>query len=434
MTLPGATYLDFPIGNGLFRTNPQIGPAVYTSFFTLWPPTQQPISDFTNYTLDDSGSGYRDTSSLTTSDADMYYLALAIRVMFATSGGQDPTPEQINSCVSSFSQKVNAMGVGLDDQTLYTPQLGTQDAGLVSRVSYLLQTFVHLNAIKGLLPTTESNNGLIINAGPALTMLIESGLTTASLSEQVASSVIGVELYTPMPFLDTYSCTVPIIKTVDYAVPPSPTLAQLTSRLGETLGYLWASDFLVRNGFVNASSRIPVFARTLYSVALESTSRLLRGQCVTSSTPGLAPVMPWTSNVSLTALGFQLDGASPGGTSPDATILQSFTPFSPPTHISVRPLLTPLAIAVEKLLRCNQSIPQSPPAQYYFGGYVDSSLVSYFTYLYTTGNRSHMLLTGDVDADLLPFIKFISLQHPAVALFMNQVKLGQTSQALVTRF
>lgn len=430
VTLPSRGYLDFPTGNGIFQTNPQVGPAVFTSFFTLWPKAVDPISDFSSYTL--SNAGVTDTSDQVTSDADMYYLALTLRTLMSTFSARQPSLEQINSCISTFSSKINAMGVSQVGSTIFTPTLGTQDAGLVSRISYLLLTFLHLHAINPLLPANQSNHGLIVNAGPALTMLVESGLTTASLAAQAATSGIGIQLYTPLAFLDAYSCTVPVIKTTGLESPAVPTLPQLTSRLGEVLGYLWSCDFLVRNGFVNASSAIPFFARSLYSITLEATTRLLRGQCATSSVPSLAPVMPWTTCISNTNFGFQLDGASPGGNSPDATLLQTFTPFSPPTHLSIRPLLNPLTVSVDKLLKCTQSVPQASPAQYFFGGYVDPELVGYYTYLYTSENRSQMLLTGKVDTDLKPFVKIVSLQHPAVALLMNQVKLGVLSQPLVT--
>ncbi len=422
IVLPAAGYLDFPIGNGLCLTNAQVGSSL-TSFFTLWPKTSPSIFDFGNYyTLPNAGSGLTDTSSVVTSDSDLYYLALTIRILFSTPGGQAPTTDQINTCATAFQLRLEQMGVGETDYTLFTQNLGDQDAGLVSRAAYLLLTYLHLYAIKDLLPRSgpaSSAYGIIVNAGLTMTMLIESGMTTLSLNSQPTSPV-GVRLYASVAFIDTYWCTIPVIKT---SAALSPSLPRLTSRLGEVLGYLWACDILISKGWVTGSQNIPRLSRSLYSIVLESTSRLLRGQCVTTSVPGLAPVMPWTTDFSQTAIGFQLDGASPGGTSPDAAILQSFIPFSPPTHESLRPLLSPLMIAVEKLIRCDQSIPQAPPAQYYYGQYVDAILVGYFTYLYSSGDRTQMLLSGRVDADLSPFIKFISLQHPSVALLMNQMKL-----------
>lgn len=433
ITLPGIGYFDFPVGNGMFQTNPQVGPAAFTSFFTLWPPPGQQISDFTSYALQNSGSGVHDTNNSIDTDLDMYDLALAIRVLTATSGAQPATREQINSAVTIWQTKLSEMGVGESDYTLFTENLGPQDAGLVSRVAYLLLTAIHLNAVSGILPNTGSANGYITAFNPQLTMLIESGLTTVSLQSQ-ASSSLGKKLYTPLAFLDSYSCTVPVIKTVGYSTPPNPTPTQLTSRLGEVLGYLWASDFLVSNGFVMANTRIPALSRTLYSIVLESTTRLLQGQCPIRSVPNLSPVMPWTTNISHTAIGFQLDGATPGGTSPDATLLQTFTPFTPPSHLSIRQYLTPLTIAVDKLLHCKQRIPQSPPAVYAFVSFVDPELVGYYAYLYTTGDQTSMLLSGKVSKDLTSFIKTVDLQHPAVALMMNQAKLNVTTQVLVTRF
>lgn len=436
VTLPGIGYFDFPVGNGIFQTNPQVGTS-FTSFFTLWPPPIQPISDFTSYSLPNSGSGVRDTNHSVNTDLDMYDLAMTMRVLTATPGTPPATADQINSCTTDWIQKLNQMGVGENDYTLFmNPEPlppSPQDAGLVSRVAYLLLTAIHLNAISSILPNTGSAHGYITAFNPQLTMLVESGLTTVSLDSQAGSS-IGTALYTPLGFLDTYSCTVPVIKTVGYSTPLDPTPAQLTSRLGEVLGYLWASDFLVSGGFVTANPRIPALSRALYSIVLESTTRLLQGQCPIRGVPNLAPVMPWTTEISHTNIGFQLDGATPGGNSPDATLLQTFTPFTPASHLSIRQYLTPLTIVVEKLLRCKQAIPQSPPAVYAFLSYVDPELVGYYTYLYTTGNRTNMLVSGKVDSDLIPFVKTIDLQHPAVALLMNQAKLNVTTQVLVTRF
>lgn len=433
ITLPGIGYFDFPVGNGMFATTPQVGLTSYTSFFTLWPPPSQQISDFSSYSLPNSGSGVQDTNNSIETDLDMYDLALAIRVLTSTPGARPATREQINSVISAWQPKLSQMGVGEQDYTLFTQHLKSQDAGLVSRVAYLLLTAIHLNAVSGILPNTGSANGYITAFNPQLTMLIESGLTTVSLAAQQSSS-LGVPLYTPLAFLDTYTCTVPVIKTVDPPSPPNPTPAQLTSRLGEVLGWLWASDFLVSNGFVTASSRVPAFSRALYSIVLESTTRMLQGQCPIPATPNLAPVMPWTTLISHTELGFQLDGATPGGNSPDATLLQTFTPFNPSSHFSIRPYLSPLTVSVDKLLHCKQPIPQASPTVYAFLSYVDPELVGYYTYLYTTGNRSNMLLSGKVDADLTSFVKTIDLQHPAVALMMNQAKLNVTTQVLVTRF
>lgn len=431
VSLPGTGYLDFPLGNGLNQTLPQVGSQL-SSFYTLWPPPADPVSDFTSYNL--SAVNFTDTSTTTTTDLDMYDLALAIRVLNSTAN-HAYTQEQINACVSVWQAKLNDMGVG-DDYTLFTQNLGSQDAGLVSRIAYLLLTYIHLNAVNPSLSINSSVNGVISNATSQLIMLIEGGLTTASLSSQQASS-LGIPVYTPLAFLDVYTATIPVIKTVGYSVTPT-SLPQLSSRFGETLGYLWACDFLV-SGSLAASSglspQISYLARTLISITNESSVRILRGQCSGGTAiPSLAPVMPWTTLVSPSQIGFQLDGATPGGTSPDSTHLQTFTPFTPASHYYIRNYLSSISIQVDKLLRCTQQVPQALSAPYSYNGFVDSNLVGYFAYLYTVGNRATMLETGIVDTDLLPFIKMITLQHPAVALLMNQVKQGLSSSVIVTRF
>jgi hypothetical protein len=418
ITLPGADYFDFPLGNGLFQTNARVG-LQDVNFFTIWPKPIDSIRDF-SYALTNLPSSYRDTSAAVATDTDLYNLALAIRILFLNPAGQAPSDIQINSAVSTLVTKLGELAIGLNDHSLFTTQLGEQDAGLLSRVSNLVLTFLHLNAISDRLPNSRSANGWLTESRPKIVMLIESGLTTTSLGQQ---SFKNVGLYTPMPFIDTYSCTAPVIKTAGLPAVPAKGLPQLTSRLGEVLGYFWACDNLVSNNFVSAAPASAYFARALYSITLEATSRLLRGQCTASSTPTLAPVMPWTSLISQSAIGFEFDGSTPAGSSPDSALLQSFLPFTPASHHSVRPLLAGLTIAVEKLLRCSQSIPQAQPAKYEFNSYVDSILVGYFAYLYTIENRSHMLISGKVDPDLAYFVKFISLQHPSVALLMNQVKL-----------
>lgn len=415
VTLPGSTYLDFPLGNGLFQTTPQVGVAVFTSFYTLWPAPIAPINDFSSYAL--SPGGFNDTSSTCGNDLDMYDLAMAIRILTATPG-HAATDEQRNTCGSNWNTKLSNMGVA--DFTLFTTQLEPQDAGLLSRIAYLLLTAVHLNRIKGSLNINSSLHGYITNANQQLTMLIEGGLITVPMAQSFAGGV-----YTPLAFLDVYSGTMPVIKTVGPdAVAPS--LPQLTSRLGEVLGYLWACDNLVANGFVvGPSLNVGRLCRTLMSITNEATSRLLRGQCTAPSVPTLAPVMPWTSLVSQTKIAFQLDGASPGGISPDAMVLQSFTPFTPASHFFIRPMISSLSIQIEKLLRCSQLIPQASPEHYVFNNFVDPNLVGYFAYLYVTTNQTRMLQTGQVELALQPFIKMVSLQHPSVALLMNLVKLGQ---------
>ena len=421
ITLPGTGYFDFPVGNGMFQTQPSGGTGSLISFFTLWPPSHPSITDFTSFVLPNAGSGVSDTNSLTTSDADLYALSTAIRVLYVTIGSSGPTPSMVNNCVQSFSAKLNGMGIGIGDFSLFTTSLGDTDAGLVSRVSYLLLTYINLFAVRGFIGSLTSAGLLLSAAVPQITMLIESGLTTQLLNNQSS--------YTPLAFLDTYSCTMPMIKTINNQVVPI-TPAQLSSRLGEVLSYLWACDLLSVS-----DQNLALLSRCLYSITLEATTRLLRGQCISypMTTPSLAPVIPLTTIVSQSSMGFQLDGATPGGNSPDATFLQVFSPFSPATHISLRPMFSSFTIAVDKLLRCNQFIPQFPGASYSFNSYVDPALVGYYTYLYTLGDRSNMLITGRVDSDLTAFVKMVSPPHPSVALLMNLVKVGMNSQAIVVR-
>lgn len=417
VSLPSSEYLDFPLGNGLFSTQHagSTGGQLIT-FFTVWPPPTD-ISDFASYSLQNAGNAaanVTDTSADVNTDLDMYNLALTIRILYSTQRHY-PTGAQQDKCTTSFQQKLNDITTNSQDYTIATASLGEQDAGLISRLAYLLLTYIHQDAVKSQLQQQSSAYGVIVEALPKISMMIQGFLTTAPISEQ--------HYYAPLGLLDCYTCTIPMIKTVN----PSPGFESLSSRAGEVLSYLWASNYILSTKLTTPPKNMAYLARCLFGIVIESTTRLLNGVCIadgSNSIPNLAPVMPWTGVVSPSYIGFRLDKASPGGTSPDAVMLQTFAPFTPATHHMLWPIFQKLSFSIEKLIRCTQPIPQASPAQYSYNKYIDPSLVGYFAYLYNPDNCSETLLTGRVvNASLSPFVDKVLLQHPAIGQFMNLVKL-----------
>lgn len=414
ISLPSPDYFDFPLGTGLVSTQPSPPDNTNVLFFTIWPKTLDTTLDFNAYFVPYNMSNVTDDNPVCNSGAEMYELALTMRVMYTTPTAQSKvTNDMISNCVSKWWSYTSSIGFGSNDKTPFTTVSLDTEVGFISRLSYILATYIQLIACSRNWGSS-SERRIVEESTDIITSIVQAGFNT------------GVNtLFRTLGFVDIYSMMVPNIKTTD--VSGGALKSTLYSRLGETLTFLWACEFLVSRGLVPGSVNLSPLLRTLIPVISSATLTQIRSDCSAwRSQKGFFPSLPLNGLLTNSSVGFARDNYPLNGNSnsPDGVLSQCFEPFTPVTHYILSPTFTPYNVGVDKILYCSLPVTQFNPAlTYYFGSQIDDPNVTFFLYLFAPGDRSSMLLNSKVDTDLIPFVSAVKPRHVTTALFMNSVKL-----------
>ncbi len=381
----------FPTGRGIFVTSPTTDgtTAESFSFYNMWDLVDL-SSDF-NYQL--PYKNVEDGQVVIETYNDMYELSTTLRVM--TASDIDFNREFMSSCITYWKTELNSMLYDDTYKTAYFATLGTE-MGYISKFSYLLLTYINLFVIcsSGIIPTASS---------PYLTVM--SDQTTEQIKTIIETTLVTTGTHIGIQYFDFYNCTFPNISDNEGET--------YYSRMGEVLSFIWACNYIVRHIFGQHGSAAAELSGALFSIVATSNIEFVRGNC---SWIQVSPELPWNGLYRNNAIGFQLDPKATRymGKSPDSVYLESFIPFSPPTHHIMRPIMKELFIAVSKSLRCLGI----------YNGFIDPEWVYFTLYVFEDEDYSSILTTTSTTfPEKNDFVDKVETTYPLTALLMNLRKL-----------
>lgn len=409
------TAFGFPTGRGLFIAPGTLSQTTNNpiSFYTIWETITSIPSDF-SYKLSYDHLANNSTDINLATANDMYELSIALRVR--VDNEKDLNVEQLSGCITFWINELNDLLYNEEYNVMYTkPNTLRTEVGLISKFAYILLTYINLYniCISGLLPTSASPYLIIMSehVRQKITAIIDTSLVTVN-------PILSSPRLTCIPYFDFYNSTFVNIDT-DNSMSPS----RYYSRFGETLAYMWACNYIIRNILLLPGSPVALLSGSLLSICSQSNMSLLRADC---SWISVSKNLPWNGLYTDTMIGFQRDPKSilTLGNSPDAVFIESAIPFSPVSQMIIRPVHFQLRTAYHKMLRCAFPIESSiNHSVFSFGDGMMDPVWAYFAlYLFDDADDSDLFTNNIIPSHLTNFVSSSKAKYKLVALLMNARK------------